>query len=341
MSDVMADASGADRWKRTEAGHANRPQPPGSHRSESQGSIVIELALGDLRGCFSPRTMKEDHTHAKVLAGTYASLPPILVHRRSMKVIDGSHRVLAAQILSLRSVRAVMFDGTEEEAFAESVRCNVTHGKPLSLAEREQAAITLLRTHREWSDRRIAQVCGLSDKTVARTRHRATAELAQSNDRLGRDGRRRPLDPGALRQRIVEHMTLHPKASDRQTAAAVGASPATVRDVRKRLSEGESPLPASMRPDTCASPLPALDRPETSLSEDRALSSTDEGSDFLQWFESRNIGEGESDCFTGAIPLSRVYLVAQEARRRAACWARFAEDLEARTQSRHSPPNSR
>jgi hypothetical protein len=111
------------------------------------------------------------------------------------------------------------------------------------LVERDQAASTLLRSHPEWSDRRIAELCGLSDKTVARARHRATADARQSSERVGRDGRRRPVDPATTRLRVGEYIALHPESSDRVVATATATSRATVRDVRQRIARGDSPLP--------------------------------------------------------------------------------------------------
>jgi hypothetical protein len=196
---------------------------------------------------------------------------------------------------------------------------------------------TMLRDHADWSNRRIAELCGLSDKTLAKLRGRATADLRQSSNRVGRDGRRRPTDPAAARQRIAEYLARHPHCSDRAVAEAVTTSQATVRDVRQRLARGEGPLPERLQTPS----VPARDEragPEesdaASLVDDSALSSTPEGREFVRWWAARRVGGRDWSRFVGSIALSRIYVVAEEARRQAANWTSFADALEARVDSR-------
>ena len=89
----------------------------------------------------------------------------------------------------------------------------------------------ILRTHADRSDRGIAEMCGVSPKTVARVRDelRDCGGLATSAIRVGRDGRARPVDPAEVRERIVHELEEHPDASLRFIAKKVGASPETVR----------------------------------------------------------------------------------------------------------------
>ncbi|MEU4746566.1 ParB/RepB/Spo0J family partition protein, partial [Actinosynnema sp. NPDC023658] len=122
----------------------------------------------------SPRLDGEDPDHIRLLAGTTAPLPPILVHRSTMRVIDGMHRLRAAMLRGDTEIAVEFFDGTEAEAFARGVRENVTHGLPLSRADREAAAARIITAHREWSDRALAQLTGLSATTVAAVRARST-----------------------------------------------------------------------------------------------------------------------------------------------------------------------
>ena len=55
------------------------------------------------------------------------------------------------RLLGQHEVAAVVFEGNSGEAFAEAVRCNVTHGLPLTLDERRTAALRLLRDLPDWS----------------------------------------------------------------------------------------------------------------------------------------------------------------------------------------------
>jgi N-acetyl-1-D-myo-inositol-2-amino-2-deoxy-alpha-D-glucopyranoside deacetylase len=93
-------------------------------------------------------------------------------------------------------------------------------------------------SHPHMSDRAIGHSVGL-----AAIRKGSSEEIPQSNARVGRDGRIRPLDSGADRRRAAELLAQHPDASLRDVARAAGISPATVLDVRKRLERGESPVP--------------------------------------------------------------------------------------------------
>ncbi len=92
-------------------------------------------------------------------------------------------------------------------------------------------------------DRAIGRSAGLAAKTVAAIRKRSSDDAPQSNARVGRDGRVRPLDSTEGRQRAAEILTDRPETSLRDAARAAGISPATVLDVRKRLERGEAPVP--------------------------------------------------------------------------------------------------
>ncbi|MFD1048943.1 ParB/RepB/Spo0J family partition protein, partial [Kibdelosporangium lantanae] len=155
-------------------------------------STVVEIAL--LRPADSPRKVTLDEEHVRNLAQMGADLPPILVHRPTMRIIDGTHRVQAARLNGEETIRANFVECPEDDVFVLAVRTNIAHGLPLSLADRETAAARVLLSHPMWSDRSIAEVTGLSAKTVCAIRRRSTEESQQSNMRYGRDGRARPLD---------------------------------------------------------------------------------------------------------------------------------------------------
>ena len=61
--------------------------------------------------------------------------------------------------------------------------------------------------------------------------------------------------------------------------------------------------------------------------EDRALAARDGGERFVEWFDSTAVDSVDGWEHIGVVPLSRVYEVADEARRRAAFWLGFAETL--------------
>jgi ParB-like chromosome segregation protein Spo0J len=295
------------------------PEPPGD---------VVSVAVADLdvHPTFRAGGLRGEHVEQLVEAG--GSWPPILVGRRDGRVIDGAHRVAAARRLGLERIEARLFDGAPEDAFVEFVRRNVVHGLTLTLGERKRAGTRVLRAHPRWSDRRVAELCALSPKTVARLRPAAgacpTEEGTQSDagTREGRDRRVRPVRRGSVRARVVEALRARPDASLRAIAGAVGVSPETVRLVRLNLAATPE-APAARAPEPWRS--------------DAALSSGEQAASFLEWFERTAIGPPEVT-WAESVPLSRVYVVAEEARRRSELWLRFARAVEARPNRGNSPP---
>ena len=137
--------------------------------------------------------------------------------------------------------------------------------------------------------------------------------------RVGRDERARPVRRGPVRSRVVEALRAQPTASLRVIAAAVGVSPETVRLVRMNLAVLAEEPNASVS---------GADAP--AWQGDVALASTADGEDFLAWFEQTAVTEGDL-ARVGTVPLSRVYELADEARRRSELWLQLARALEART----------
>jgi ParB-like chromosome segregation protein Spo0J len=186
---------------RSDVGSCQRSAPEVSWLTEklTAAGEFVDLPICDLLPADSPRSKAEDSHHVKVLAETAAVLPPILVHRSTMRVIDGMHRLRAAELRGARTIAARLLDCTQQEAFIIAVKANVAHGLPLSLADRKAAAARVLAAMPQWSDRAIASVSGLSHKTVGAIRRRATGEIPQSGARLGRDGRLRVVPPAPRR----------------------------------------------------------------------------------------------------------------------------------------------
>lgn len=307
----------------------------------------------------SPRLGGEDQEHIRVLAEAGDSLPPITVHRPTGRVIDGTHRVRAALLNGRSMIPARVLDCDEGAAFVLAVKANVTHGLPLSHADRAAAAARIITTHPQWSDRAVAAATGLSDKTVSRTRARSTASASHSGARLGRDGRLRPLDSGHKRQQAAAMIADRPEAGLREVARATGLSPATVRDVRQRIGRGEDPVPGRYRPaagadaaDTSAAPPAAAARPPRApgtrpeprdlavdrrkllakLSEDPSLRLNEAGRRTLRWLHHCTVdGEGLENLGRG-LPGHWAPDVADLARSCAAAWSMFADQLQQRTE---------
>lgn len=309
---------------------------------------VTLVRVAELHPADSPRLVGEDPEHIRVLAEPGRALPPVLVHRPTMRVIDGMHRVSAARLRGEEMIEVVFFDGTDEDAFVLAVRANVAHGLPLSYADREAAVARIVVSHPDWSDRAIAATTGLAPRTVAAVRSRIVG-LPQDTARIGRDGRVRPLDSSAGRRMAGRLIAAFPDASLREIARAAGISPATVRDVRERVRRGEDPVPARRaRGDQAGQPAagrgngePARDEAQRltsqernavlqSLERDPSLRFAESGTRVLRWLARRIIAEEEWRDVAAAVPPHSVYILAALARRCGNEWHEFAQHLEHR-----------
>jgi hypothetical protein len=161
-------------------------------RPAALNSQVTRVPITALLPADSPRLSGEDLNHVHLLAESGAVLPPILVRRRTMRVIDGMHRLRAARLRGESGIEVVYYDGDDVGAFIEAVRANIAHGLPLTLADRRMAALRILTANSEMSDRSVAGLTGLSPKTVGAARRSVGGELLGPAYRLGQDGRRRP-----------------------------------------------------------------------------------------------------------------------------------------------------
>jgi ParB-like chromosome segregation protein Spo0J len=313
-------------------------QPPGTSadmRPAAGSPDVHEVDIDSLSSADSPRQSGEDAGHTIRLAETADVLPPILVHRPTMRVIDGMHRVLAARQRGRETIRAEFFDGSAEDAFIQAVQANVRHGLPLILADRKLAAARILRSHPHLSDRTLAGYTGLSDKTVAAIR-RSTPGTPQLNSRLGADGRRRPLSGRSGRQRAADFIGSRPDAGIREIAATAGISVGTAHDLRTRIRRGEEPT-------ATGSPREPADRAQVptrrpgvpgngmilqSLLRDPAMRHTDSGRELLRWLHAHALRVDAWPGLISSVPPHRVITLAKLARRCAESWRQFATELE-------------
>jgi ParB-like chromosome segregation protein Spo0J len=282
-----------------------------------------------------------DDGHVTALAASYGSLPPVVVRRGDRTIVDGAHRVAAARRLGMYAIAVEWFDGDDLQAFEAFVNRNTAHGLELTVEDRKQGVLGVLVAAPFWSDRRVAQLCGVSPKLVARLRFEGTPQHRGSDrdKRIGRDGRARPVRAGAMRGRIAELLEQEPTASLRAVASRLGVSPETVRSVRRQIGgqgnvEHESKVVPSYD-ELAIERLLFLRRYRevpAPWRNDNAFESTAQGASFVEWFESTTVNDGGSR--VDEVPLSRVYDIADEARRRARYWANFADSLEQRTRRR-------
>lgn len=122
-------------------------------------------------------------------------LPPVEVYfdGTAYWLADGFHRHAAARQARRTNIEALVHQGTQRDAILHSVGANSTHGVRRSNADKRRAVEKLLRDPEwvQWSDREIARRTHVDAKTVGTLRRElaATAEIPQSAQRMGADGR--------------------------------------------------------------------------------------------------------------------------------------------------------
>jgi ParB-like chromosome segregation protein Spo0J len=302
---------------------------------------VVVLPISSLVPADSPRLLGEDADHVRALAEVDTQLPPIVVHRPTMRIVDGMHRVKAAAHRGEAVIRALFFDGSDKDAFVLSVKQNIAHGLPLSLADRKAAAARIIADHPERSDRFIATVVGLAPGTVGTIR-RSTDQGGQLNVRVGRDGRARPVSGAQRRQRVRELIAAVPTMSIRQLALEADVSVGTAHAVRKGMAE------ASGNPAPAGDAAPEPDRRQARsirrgparnvsgepvnwpllrerLRADPALRYSEAGRKLLQWLDSNAISAEEWRAVARSVPAHWSDALAMLAYGFATRWRAFAE----------------
>jgi hypothetical protein len=309
--------------------------------------------------------------HVQLLLGAANSseLPPILVQEHGWRVIDGLHRLEAAKLRGDQTIAARFLDCTDEEALVLAIKSNITHGLPLSKADRVEGAKRVLAAHPDWSDRAIAGITGLSAKTIASLRNRSADGPRFGGKRLGRDGRRRPVTAGEGRKRAAEYISAHPEASLRQVARETDVSLGTVHDVSARIRRGVDPernghrmqpgrivarpgadvvgsitdaSAARFSPPANGTPLARrkrADAPRTwsaisnKVANDPAIRYTEGGKEFLRWMAMRTAQPDEWREFIDAIPVHWLGVLAPIADGLSEEWGAFAEQLRSRQEA--------
>lgn len=322
--------------------HVPRQQTSVDHLIDAE---VVTIPISSLRAALTPRIQGENEEHVRLLTISAHQLPPIIVHRDTMRVIDGAHRLRVATALGATRIQARFFTGDERDAFVLAVRLNAQHGLPLSLPDRLSAAAHIMRSHPEWSDRMIATLTGLTHKTVRGIRRRSGTEVPQLSFRRGQDGRIRPISPAKGRRLAAELIVERPEASLREISREAGIAIATVRDVRRRLMSGADPVPERHRgdreelpaePDRRPVPPVATIEPRIALQhlrQDPSLRFSEVGRTVLRLLEAGSVDPGQWARLVTAVPPHCADLVVEIARACAHAYLQFAQQLEKNVRS--------
>jgi len=103
-----------------------------------------------------------------------ANMPPVIVFYDGTDrwLADGFHRYFGAKAAGLTQIYENITPGTLRDAVLYSLRANATHGLKRSNADKRKAVETMLKDSEwtAWSDRRIAEVCGVGNQLVGDVR---------------------------------------------------------------------------------------------------------------------------------------------------------------------------
>jgi hypothetical protein len=167
---------------------------------------------------------------------------------------------------------------------------------------------------------------------VATLRKCPTAEAAQLDTRVGKDGRYRPIGPEKQRAEIVECLSANPTLSLRRVAQLVHASPSTVSNVKRQIATTvtEASRKELARSAKCggdnAGPEHAVANSGKSGAMIGAL--TDRGCD--EWLGSRSTDLAEWSESIIEVPPNTISIWAGYARAQAERWTRAALFFESR-----------
>ncbi|MCT6721642.1 MAG: hypothetical protein RJB68_2484 [Pseudomonadota bacterium] len=100
--------------------------------------------------------------------------PPVIVFFDGVDrwLADGFHRYHGARLAGLSKIYEEISPGTRRDAVLYSLKANATHGLKRTHADKRKAVETLLKDAEwsAWSDRKIAEVCGVGNQLVGEVR---------------------------------------------------------------------------------------------------------------------------------------------------------------------------
>ncbi|ARP72885.1 hypothetical protein LK07_27420 [Streptomyces pluripotens] len=230
------------RWEQaavTQVDSVGMPLPP----PEPPAALpTCTIPIRVLRHGKSLRTRGENQEYVSTLAQSPVKLPPIFVHRKTMRILDGMHRLKAAELRGDESIEVVFFDGDEEDAFVAAVSSNARHGMPLSFDDRTAAATRILGSRPHWPDHTIASVTGLDRRTVRALRVRLGVPDPQPTNLVPLE---RPRPAAPTRYAGLPGKASAPRLSTpvHQVAQEFGLEPRALVDVLNRLRRGLREVP--------------------------------------------------------------------------------------------------
>lgn len=133
----------------------------------------------------------EEYSEA-VLEG--AKFPPVDVFFDGVEnwLADGFHRYHAHKRAEVKDIAATIHNGSKDDALVFALGANTKNGLRRTNEDKRKCVSIALERWPDWSDRRIADVCGVHHETVGNARPRVVADSATSPTRTDTLGRKQP-----------------------------------------------------------------------------------------------------------------------------------------------------
>lgn len=163
--------------------------PQGVRRGIAQSCVFVpmgNLKFGDALQIRQQidQGLIDEYTEVIESQGAEA-LPPVTAFTEDngvFYVADGYHRIRAHRAAGKEGVMCQVHQGGLREALLHAVGANASHGLRRTSTDKRAAVAVMLEDVEwsQWSDRRIAKTCNVSDKLVATVRRDSNPETAQT-----------------------------------------------------------------------------------------------------------------------------------------------------------------
>jgi hypothetical protein len=160
--------------------------------------LLETVSLRDIDVKSSPQVRREIHTEAvEDYSKVYKNKKPMpkatlcKVGISHYLVADGMHRVLAMMNAGVAERAFDVFQGSYEDCLLFAAGANQAHGVRRSSADKRTAIRSVLMTFPKKSNTAIAEIVGVTDKTVAEVRKELekTGIVSEEKTRTGKDGK--------------------------------------------------------------------------------------------------------------------------------------------------------
>lgn len=167
--------------------------------------LLETVSLRDIDIPASPTVRYEIHAEAvEDYAKLYKEKKPMpkavlcKVGTRHYLVADGMHRIRAMLKAGVTERVFDVFQGKYEDCLLYAAAANKVHGVRRSNFDKRTAIRTVLLTFSKKSDGAIAEIVGVTDKTVADVRRELekAGTITAAEKRTGKDGKSRSVNPG-------------------------------------------------------------------------------------------------------------------------------------------------